>query len=272
MKRNHIWSPVLFMLENWKSTSQGNIHMNVIMNSTKARAQNLGIWLIADGLHVRKTQYLLRATQKCAVRGKQGIPDSHAVRKWATAVCLPFLKGVGTDCSRERTERQGQWLKGDSEPTKAFNTKQWLHPSGHNTQAAIFFFFFLIFWPCHMACKILGTHPRIELMPPTSNVLTTRLPGKPLANVFFKGPESKYFCHIFFSFFLQVFNKVKTTLPSTGTTCWTETGLACVWFAEPWPKQIKWLSAGNLAPTGHKIHEKWLKIVLFESELWLDYT
>ena len=24
-----------------------------------------------------------------------------------------------------------------------------------------------------------------------------------------------------------------------------------MWFAEPWPKQIKWLSAGDFAPTGH---------------------
>lgn len=177
----------------------------------------------------------------------------------------------------------GTGQKGRDSDSRVIQNQQ--RPSTQNSHHTLqgithrlpFFSFFLIFWPRHMACKILGPHPRIELMPPTSNVLTTGLPGKPLANVFFKGPESKYFrlhshCHIFFSFFLQVFNKVKTTLPSTGTTCWTETGLACVWFAEPWPKQIKWLSAGDLAPTGLKIHEKCLKIVLFESELWLDYT
>lgn len=30
----------------------------------------------------------------------------------------------------------------------------------------------------------------------------------------------------------------------------TETGLARVRFAEPWPKQNKWVSDGDLRPTG----------------------
>lgn len=104
-----------------------------------------------------------------------------------------------------------------------------------------------------MACKILGSHPRIELQPPTSNVLTTGLPGKPLFSIFNR-PEGKYFrlhshCHIFYSFFLQVFNKVKTALFHPQAPCAVQKQ-ACVWFAEPWPKQIE-LSAGDLAPMGH---------------------
>ena len=112
----------------------------------------------------------------------------------------------------------GTGQKGRDSDSRVIQNQQ--RPSTQNSHHTLqgtthrlpFFSFFLIFWPRHMACKILGPHPRIELMPSTSNVLTTGLPGKPLANVFFKGPESKYFrlhshCHIFFSFFLQVFNK-----------------------------------------------------------------
>lgn len=54
------------------------------------------------------------------------------------------------------------------------------HFRAYHRGCHFFFFFFSIFWPSHMACKILGSHPRIELMPPISNVLTTGLPGKPL--------------------------------------------------------------------------------------------
>lgn len=133
MKRNRIWSPMLFTLGKMEICITGKYTYECYYQQHQGKSPAFGhLALITDGPHVKKTQYMLRATQKCAMREKQGIP-CHTVRKWATTVCSPSLKGVGTDCSRDRTESQEQWLKGESEPTKAFNTEQWSHTSGHNT-------------------------------------------------------------------------------------------------------------------------------------------
>lgn len=66
-KRNHIWSPMLFMLEKWKYTSL----MNVIMNSTRLEPRIWAFDSVADGPHVSKKHGTCSELQKCAMRGKQ---------------------------------------------------------------------------------------------------------------------------------------------------------------------------------------------------------
>lgn len=53
-----IWPPGLFMLENWKAVSRGNILMNVIINGITAVAAFWHLALITDVPHVKRTKYI----------------------------------------------------------------------------------------------------------------------------------------------------------------------------------------------------------------------
>lgn len=143
-KRNHIWSPMLFTLGKMEICITGEYSYECYYQQHQGKSPAFGhLALITDGPHVKKRQYMLRATQKCAMRGSKGFLTATQWGNEQSLCVYPPIKGVGTGCSRDRTESQQQWLKGESEPTKASNTEQWSHTSGHNTEAAVFFPFFL---------------------------------------------------------------------------------------------------------------------------------
>ena len=74
MKRNRIWSPMLFTLGKMEICITGKYTYECYYQQHQGKSPAFGhLALITDGPHVKKTQYMLRATQKCAMREKHTV-------------------------------------------------------------------------------------------------------------------------------------------------------------------------------------------------------